>query len=249
MPLLNLKEADRDRYIYRIMKPKYVYALFQDRENVLVAPKKWDDPFENLVLSAPVQLSSGEMGEFGFRHDFYGQCWTLSRASDAMWRIYSPQKTGIRVRTTIGKLLGGLSNALGHGAAYKAHLGKVEYKRERDLKAICEEGVELTPDATGVAKTLLLKRKAFRHENEVRLLLLSDGDDAISDGMFRYPIEPAVMIDQLMMDPRLTANEATEMRVEIRKRTKFSGPVKRSLLYAPPKEFVTRLRGLNGLAP
>lgn len=244
MPLINLGDTERDRYVYRIMKPEYVYALFEDSQNVLVSPKKWEDPFENLVLTSPVQLPSGEMGEFGFRHDFYGQCWTLSKASDAMWRIYSPQKMGIRVRTTVGKLLDGLSRSLGNDAAYKAHLGKVEYKRERELKAICEEGVELTPDATGLAKTLLLKRKAFQHENEVRLLYLADARDVISNAMFRYAVDPTSMVEQLMLDPRLTEQEASTMRAELRKRTKFSGPIKRSLLYAPPKEFVTRIRGL-----
>jgi hypothetical protein len=62
---------------------------------------------------------------------------------------------------------------------------------------------------------------------------------------FRYPIDPFSMIDQLMTDPRLTEEEATTMRAEIRRETGFSGPVKRSLLYAPPKEFVTRVRGLG----
>lgn len=245
MPLINISELDRSQYIYRVMNPRHVYDLFQNRQNVLVSPKKWEDPFENLILASPVRLPSGEIGEFGFRHDFYGQCWTLNKASDAMWRIYSPERKGIRVRTTIGKLFDGLFGAMGKHATYQVHLGKVEYKREVELKRICEDGVELTPDATGMAKTLLLKRRAFRHEREVRLLCLTRPEDMVSDGLFRYSIDPATMVDQLMTDPRVTATEANGMRLEILRETGFRGPIKRSLLYAPPKEFVTRLRGIG----
>lgn len=52
------------------------------------------------------------MVTFGFRSDFYGQCWTLKSTSDAMWRIYSPKKDAVRVRTTIRKLAESLSCGL-----------------------------------------------------------------------------------------------------------------------------------------
>ena len=64
MNLLNFTEADLDRKIYRIMKPEHVYSLFMTRQNVLVSPRLWDDPFENFILKAPAVLPQGEMVEW-----------------------------------------------------------------------------------------------------------------------------------------------------------------------------------------
>jgi hypothetical protein len=41
-----------------------------------------------------------------------------------------------------------------------------------------------------------------------------------------------------MIDPRLKKERADRLKVAIREQTGFSGPIKRSLLYAPPKGFV-----------
>ena len=51
-------------------------------------------------------LVSGGIGlGIGFKENLYGQCWTKTRESDAMWRIYSPNKNGVRIMTTPRKLL------------------------------------------------------------------------------------------------------------------------------------------------
>lgn len=242
VPYLNLSESDRNNFVYRVVKAEHLYSLFQNNSNVLVSPEKWEDPFENFILSSPVRLPSGEMGRFGFHRDFYGQCWTLNQASDAMWRIYSPGKRGIRIRSTIGRLVDGLSGTVGDRAAYKVHIGRVRYERIGKLKALCDQGVDMTPDATGLAKTLLLKRWAFRHEREVRLLYLADAGESLPSGLFKYKVNPNQMIDQIMIDPRLSSKEARTFKTEIKGNIGFAGPIKRSLLYAPPDGFITRMR-------
>jgi hypothetical protein len=83
-----------------------------------------------------------------------------------------------------------------------------------------------------MAKILLVKRPAFRHEREVRLLLIARSE--ISK-LFRYRVEPTRLISQIMLDPRLDREEAGALKKEIRDRTGFPGPIKRSLLYAPPE--------------
>ena len=93
--LINLSLDDLDRYVYRIISLKRLKELLLNEENVLVKPALWDDPFENFILNSKVRLKSGELATFGFRDDFFGQCWTLNKASDAMWRIYSPDSAGV----------------------------------------------------------------------------------------------------------------------------------------------------------
>jgi hypothetical protein len=95
---LNLKTADLDKPVYRIVTFERFRQLFQEKQNTLVSPVLWDDPFENFILRCPVQLVTGELASVDFHDQYFGQCWTLKSASDAMWRIYSQDKRGIRMR-------------------------------------------------------------------------------------------------------------------------------------------------------
>jgi hypothetical protein len=47
-----------------------------------------------------------------------------------MWRIYSPDKSGVKVKTTIGKLIDSLDSA----REIKSFIGKVSYLPDADLR-------------------------------------------------------------------------------------------------------------------
>jgi hypothetical protein len=91
---LNLTEKQKDEPIFRIITINRLFQLFETRNNVLVRPKKWDDPFETFISESITKLKFEDEKDrtVGFRDDLYGQCWTKTRESDAMWRIYSPEK-------------------------------------------------------------------------------------------------------------------------------------------------------------
>ncbi|MEQ8640446.1 MAG: DUF2971 domain-containing protein [Alphaproteobacteria bacterium] len=228
-------------FIYRIISRDRLFQLFDNGENVLVAPSKWEDPFENFILRAPIQLNSGEWGDFSFHDDFYGQCWTLHKSSDAMWRIYSPGKNAVRIRTSIKRLGQGLSVHHGQWAHMQCYVGRVEYLSESKLRKFSERVFKggLSPKAC--ARSLLVKRWAFKHEREIRLLYFEKKKEKWANGLYRYRVDPHDLIDQIMIDPRLPVSEAETFKDEIRTKTGFKGEIKRSLLYAPPKGFVIRL--------
>ncbi len=207
----------------------------------MVWPSKWEDPFENFILTSPVQTAAGEMGAFSFHDDLYRQCWSLHRASDAMWRIYSPAKDAVRIRTTIDRLACSLSAGLNQWAHVQCFVGEVEYSSEQALKAFSRSIFKngLNPDA--LARSLLVKRWAFRHEREIRLLYLEKDKIEHPKGLYRYAVDPHDLIDQIMIDPRLPLSDAEALKAEIRTKTGFKGQIKRSLLYAPPKGFVIRI--------
>jgi hypothetical protein len=73
-------------------------------------------------------------------NSFYGQCWSLTRESDAMWRIYSPNEDGVKVKTTIRKLFTPLFDKGGHdrkpnGEIYNLYsfIGRVKYQNTKGL--------------------------------------------------------------------------------------------------------------------
>lgn len=234
---LNLKSEDLDKYVYRIISLERLNQLFNERVNVLVHPELWDDPFENFIMKSNVRFDDGAIADIEFSDDFYGQCWSLHKASDAMWRIYSHDKKSVRIRTTIRKLAESLGSTLGEWKNLQSYIGKVQYLPNKKLMKFANTVFSGIPKPTSFAETLLVKRPAFSHENEVRLIYMDRGKERDSK-LFSYAIDPNELIDQIMIDPRLTKDEANEVRHQIIDSTKFEGPVKRSLLYAPPESMV-----------
>ena len=235
---IGLSDVELDQYLYRIISVDRLVELFTNRQNVLVRPSQWDDPFENFVLKSQAKLSSGDVVTFDFNNDFYGQCWTTQKASDAMWRIYSPKSNGVRIRTTVRRLGDGLGKACGDWAHIQSFIGRVRYLKKKQMLDFANGVFANGLDATAFAKTLLVKRPAFRHEREVRLLYFEKENDRRGNNLFRYSIEPTELVDQVMIDPRLAKNDAAALKSEIKRRTGFGGQIKRSLLYAPPEGFI-----------
>jgi hypothetical protein len=143
-----------------------------------------------------------------------------------MWRIYSPKSDGVRIRSTPERLVNSL-NQVGQ----PAFVGKVLYLSTKHLIAHARTALASGTNE-GSARTLLVKRPAFRHEREVRVLACSP---KLGKDLVRYPIDPHSLIDQIMIDPRLDRNAADALKARIRHRTGFSGQILRSLLYAPPR--------------
>jgi hypothetical protein len=229
----------KEQYVYRIISVDRLIELFSNKQNVLVSPKKWEDPFENFILKSKARLPDGEIVDFGFGDDFYGQCWTRHKASDAMWRIYSPSSNGVRIRTTIPKLAHSLASALQPWQNVQCFIGKVKYLNNAKMMEFANTVFKgkINPQAYELAKTLLIKRPAFRHENEVRLLYFEKAN-GISGSIYKYDIDPHSLIDQIMIDPRLDYSAFQNVKADIKSKTNFKGRILRSLLYAPPKNMV-----------
>lgn len=230
----------RSKHIYRIVSIERLFELFENRQNVLVKPKKWQDPFENFILRAETRLQTGQLARFAFHDQFYGQCWTLQSASDAMWRIYSPAGDAVRVRSTIRTVAESLSRELGDYAQIRAFIGKVRYPPNKRLLEFASSWFPGTARlrARTSAETLLIKRPAFKHEREIRLLYFQHhAGDALND-LYLYNVNPHEFIDQIMIDPRVPESEANVLKAKIRNRTGYRGRILRSLLYAPPPSLI-----------
>jgi hypothetical protein len=242
---LNLPKAERNWPVYRIMTLSRLFDMFDQRANVLVKPFKWDDPFENFIAHLKGKLPTGELVEFAPRYDFYGQCWTITGGTDAMWRIYSGDKKSVRIKVRIARLYEQLySTAIG-----PAFIGKVRYLREVQLREWIKRLVRRAdrPDITLLAKTFLVKRPAFAHENEVRLLYCSTRNDA-HGLLYRHRFDCRV-IEEIEIDPRLTPQEAKTVMAEIKVRTGYGGRMIQSPLYRPPEDFVLPLNAAYASLP
>jgi len=228
--------------IYRVFPRKWFFKLFEEKNNALVWPTMWDDPFENFILRSPVRTAAGETGEFSFHEDVYGQCWTLKKRSDAMWRIYSPKTDAVRVRTTVGRLIDSLCAANKGVTNDSCFIGKVDYPSDFKLKKFARTVFKDGLNAEAVARSLLKKRDAFEHEDEVRLIFFEGQNSKHDGGVYKYELNPHAVFDQFMIDPRMSYKNFYTFRNEIVARTGIDeARIKRSLLYKPPEGFVVEI--------
>lgn len=231
---LNLSEKEWDQSIFRVMSIGRLLELFKTEKLTLVKPKLWDDPFENFIMNSTGELSNGEMFSISFRDHFFGQCWTRTRESDAMWRIYSSKKDGVRITSTPRKLLQALYFSPGEFRDITSFIGKVRYFSINKLKILLEENAaSWITDTSGVgqAQTLLFKRSPFKYENEVRLIYNSLGK--IKGDIYSFPITPSDIIDDIVFDPRIEYRLFKQFKRKI-KAYSFKKRIVKSNLYKAP---------------
>ena len=239
-----LNKLDLDIKLYRIFTFERFKELITSNELVLVNPEKWDDPFENFFLKANAYDREGNIVDFSnIREMWYGQCWTINKDTDAMWRIYSPKKNGVRISTTARKLFDAIYDEDDKFALLKYFIGKVNYATKDKLNTFMEKNsfwnIASGGQNDGFAKLLCIKREAFQHENEVRILINEndEGKNKNLNGLYKVKIDKNTLIDDICLDPRLTEDEYQKMELEIK-----------SLFYSGPKIFQSDLYKFD-LAP
>lgn len=230
---INFTKAELTKPIYRIMPVHRLLGSFEQNSMALVEPEKWDDPFENLLLKGFIQHSSPDaIASKLFRNSIYGQCWTFHRETDAMWRIYSPDKQGVKVKTTIEKLVSAL---ISEGKESSCFIGKVGYLNQK----------ELVSKLTGIsgrygrdaAESLLYKRNEFKHEREVRLIYTM----ASSDGyVHKFNIDPNQLFDEVVFDPRMNNHIFHAYKDAVHAKG-FRKPIRQSVMYQLPPELKNAL--------
>lgn len=234
--MINIQDIDLDSPIYRVYKIDYLIENFRKKQDVLVRPNEWDDPFENFLLSCKIKYQVHfTLDPSTLKNDFYGQCWTLNGAeSDALWRIYSPDKYGVRVKTTVAKLFDAFFDKKDPQADISYFMGKVEYK---DINTIIDllssnpiRSNELF-DQGGrtLINFLLLKRPEFDYENEVRIIL----HKKIGTDYYKYSIDPNNLYDEILFDPRFAESEFQKFKSDLVS-FGFNKPIHKSKLYSVP---------------
>jgi len=221
---IRLRASQRDSSIYRIIPADRLLELLETRSGVLVRPAKWEDPWESL-FDATRAVRSGSTALNPSHPILYSQCWTRQYYSDAMWRAYSPTRDGVRIRSTPRRLLESVPTTRDVDAAV---IGRVRYVSERLLLATASGS--RPSDAFRSCYAALMKRRCFAFESEVRLIVIARGNQKL----YRYTLDPAQLIDQIMLHPLMTTARARALRAAIVARG-FLGAVKRSLLYSAPQ--------------
>lgn len=184
--------------VYKYMTLNQFLYLIENNMTYFTRIECWDDSWEAPRRNIPVLNENGkiEYPIYSSSSDLFGQCWTLKEESDAMWRIYSPNKDEIKIATSVKKFE--LITGIDHYAVNKVYY----YSDLRD-------GLQYGENMEGLSNLLkdgLIKRVAFNHEEEVRLLTLNDErilGKRIKDGNhIQLGINVIEFIEDIVIDPR-----------------------------------------------
>ena len=93
-----------------------------------------------------------------------------------------------------------------------------------------------------VAHSLLIKRRGYRYENEVRLIYIAQNKTKEEAWLYKFKLDPLVVFDQVMIDGRVSWTDFVFLRDTIMKRTGLPRRrILRSLLYTRPKDLIVCL--------
>jgi len=238
-----LNDLNRKNYVYRIFSLIRFVELLLTKKITLINFSEWDDPFENFLLKAKVaNLQEREVDLSKMRAKVYGQSWVTIDESDALWRIYSVDKTGVKVKANVGKLFDSLYGD-GRNTCLHLYFGKVLYKRVDEIECLMKKQQQIKKDifdSTGraIIDYFLIKRQEFEHEHEARIIYNPGSNDPILNAngnlkMLKFTIDPEVIIEEVVLDPRLSDDVFEEYRALI-KSAGYNKSILKSTLYKPP---------------
>lgn len=237
MTYINLTTAERLKPIYRYTDFGRVVRMFQKKEMVLVRPEKWDDPFENYLIDPEYRSATGGILRLSYRHVMHGACWSKKYVSDAMWRIYSPDKISVRIKSTPEIIGECLEEALERYPRSSWHIGKVKYLRQGEILKMASDLAHKILKSKNereivAAKSALFKRTSFSHEQEVRVFVI-DRHSRSKNGIIKIKIDPHKIVQNIMVDSRAPDEWLDVYSTFMKHELGFKGKISKSTLYRP----------------
>lgn len=246
--IMNFEESFDDLLftpIYRVFSLEKLLTSINSNQLFLFKAKHSEDPFEAFLLKQLIWKDDGSENypfEPIYLENLYIQSWTFLEESYLLWNAYAPNNDGIIVKSTIGKMVDlFLKNHVNWGTFY---LGKVLYWSEEDIKNHFEDKAIVNKLMSEQAmevllKSLLIKRTPFMHEEEVRLMYVSDQDYGKHQNitMHGYSFESKHLFnelaDELVLDPRMDQLRADSI-ISLIQKLGYNGNIRKSSLYDMP---------------
>ena len=186
-------ELKPETKLYRYVALEAFLAFIETKRTVLTNINIWDDKWEVILSKIPNVDEEGNPDPplYSFHQELFAQSWSLVDESDAMWRIYSPNRNGLRLQSSVAKfsLIDGVK---------RSYLGEVVYFET------VQELLTLAKSRRSSFHEALFKRTAFQHEREVRLLTHAQFLEEFEPGSthISLSLDPSAFIEGIAIDPR-----------------------------------------------
>lgn len=199
-----------EKSYYRFMSEESFYYILkgQFRFN---NPIRWKDPFEKIMVE-------GDYTKLKYQKPAtYAACFTKLSNSEAHWRMYTNEKQiCVRVEFDMKNFIG----ALMFGGAEQFFIGNVSYDLlERSIKAIGSKRSKYHKIAipekfmdNNYIDLLLLKRPAFKWEEETRIVILNNYEQNDFCTLCYNPEMATTFIKSIQISPLASGEEEKRLR-------------------------------------
>ena len=237
----NLKVQDYKAFLnqplYKFYSMRALAPLLTNGQLYIDRVNSWEDVYENFFLKE--RFYSNALGHTidtsQYSKNIFGQSWTSIPETDAMWRIYSSDKLGVRIKTSAKKLFSAVF--VDYMCIGNTWLGEVMYETQADINDKIIDYARKHKDLIFhdlLPITHFSKRIEFEHEHEIRLIKTIDGDSEQLVNSFKrlaFQIDINDFIESYLLDPRLddaTLEKQKELLINL---GADSSKISRSFLY------------------
>jgi hypothetical protein len=227
----NLNQYDIYKYVdfFRFMEIMKTNALS------ITKISKWEDVYENWFTKCRIHSETGYVDFSRFQNMTFGSCWSFQYNTDAMWRIYSHDRNGIRIKTKIDKYMRAMISKADESSEFKrVYSGVVAYRKKKDIEDIIKKTnarVALERPESYVVNNCLVKRSEFSHEREFRFIALFKTER--KEDYISIAIDPNDIIESVMFDPRISDAEFG-IRKSVLRDIGYTKTITKSHLYSLP---------------
>lgn len=219
----NCFDVTEDCEIYRIFELRYLLNDIRDSKFSLVSPLLYKDRYENPLYNRVfISRDTGEGVTLnGIVENLYVSPWTIDPEEKPLYYpLYAEENLGMRVKSTVGKVMDAMMNLDNPGHMLQFHSGAVDYYEKVEIdKWIAMSDLNEFLDSLGhlSVQSLMALRNKFSAEKEVRFVFTHfphDQDNefisehvSIKKGICNHPIDWLSVIDEVVLDPRISADE------------------------------------------
>ena len=204
--------------LYKIMSLDRFLQMLLSRENTLLRPSMWEDPYESKLEHSDFTTQDGNIIQYS-DNLWFGQCWSTEAECDGLWRCYTNNKNtrSVKIKTSVARLADGIEEN-NQDNAFSFYIGKVEYSQENNFETKLLERTKTINNQIhnwekGFALSLLLtKRKAFEYEKEVRLMANLNQNNHDLKTMSYSIRSISKMIMHVELDPWTTPDELSTFK-------------------------------------
>lgn len=212
--------------VFKYMPLERLVRSVKDNALVFVSPETWYDPFEQLYYGVDCS-SHGYITE-----DIACMCVSekSSTNEDASWRVYAgASNKSVRVSFE-QKILMNLLDDFADKNGYEVYIGKVDYSYDKkQIQTIHQKNSLLYGKYCPAKMTrehylslMLLKRKAFQYENEVRIFLVKNKipfkNNLLSIPCDYLNYQHPKLISNVMISPYPPVKSEGDMAYKVRER-------------------------------
>lgn len=227
----NCFDVAEDCPIYRIFELPNQLADIRDSKFTLVNPVAYKDRYENPLLDREFIDETGQRLTLnGVVGHYYVSSWTCDEEeSPYNWLNYTRNNLGIRLKSTVGKVMEEMLNLSSPFYELSFHAGTVDYYDKEEIDAwLSNSHYTDFLDSLGQLSvtSLMALRKDHSDEKEVRFVfshIPSNTDNhfinshvIIGNDLCKHPIQWLPIIDEIVLDPRILDDQFEETEQQLR---------------------------------